>query len=77
VRRGKIAAVEPSLTPGPRTIHEHVTGFFGLNPDMVGIRSGVTAVVDQGGASPLTFDGFRVFIVEPAVTRSVLLRVDL
>ena len=36
---------------------------------MVGVRSGVTIVVDQGGPSALTFDGFRKFIVEQAKTR--------
>ena len=30
-------------------VYEHVTGKFGLNPDMVGVRSGVTTLVDQGG----------------------------
>src|SRR5438477_19227 len=38
-------------------------------PDMVGVASGVTTVVDQGGPSAPTFDGFRKFIVEPAKTR--------
>jgi dihydroorotase len=41
-----------------------VTGSFGLNPDMVGVRAGVTTVVDQGGAGPLTIMGFRKFIAE-------------
>jgi dihydroorotase len=50
-------------------IYQHVTGVFGMNPDEVGIRSGVTAVVDQGGAAPLTIQGFRKFIKEPATTR--------
>ncbi len=31
-------------------VYEHVTGRFGLNPDMVGVRSGVTTLIDQGGA---------------------------
>ena len=61
------------LTPGLIDTHahvyEHVAGDFGLNPDLVGVRSGVATVVDQGGPSPLTFDGFRKFIVEPAKTR--------
>ena len=89
VKDGRIAAVAPSLRPGPgcRTlnvrdrlvvpgmidthahVYQYVTGAFGMNPDLVGIRSGVTTVVDQGGASPLTLDGFRKFIAEPAVTR--------
>ena len=50
-------------------IYQHVTGDFGMNPDEVGIRSGVTTVVDQGGAAPLTIQGFRKFIKDPAVTR--------
>src|SRR5579863_8093637 len=89
IRKGRIAALAPTLEPGPRTrvidarglivtpglidthahVYEHVSGDFGLNPDLVGVRSGVTTVVDQGGPSALTFDGFRKFIVEPAKTR--------
>ena len=61
------------LTPGLIDTHahvyEHVSGDFGLNPDLVGVRTGVATVVDQGGPSALTFDGFRKFIVEPAKTR--------
>lgn len=61
------------LTPGLIDTHahvyEHVSGDFGLNPDLVGVRTGVTTVVDQGGPSALTFDGFRKFIVEKAKTR--------
>jgi dihydroorotase len=61
------------LTPGLIDTHahvyEHVSGDFGLNPDLVGIRTGVTTVVDQGGPSALTFDGFRRFIVDKAKTR--------
>lgn len=62
-----------TLTPGFIDTHghvyEHVTGDFGLNPDLVGVRSGVTTVVDLGGASALTFAGFREFVVQPARTR--------
>jgi dihydroorotase len=50
-------------------VYQYVTGAFGMNPDLVGIRSGVTTVCDQGGASPLTIQGFRKFIAEPAITR--------
>jgi len=38
--------------------------------DEVGVHSGVTAVVDQDGAAPLTIQGFRKFIKDPAATRS-------
>ncbi len=62
-----------TLTPGfidtHAHVYEHVTGDFGLNPDLVGVRSGVTTVVDLGGASALTFAGFREFVVQPAKTR--------
>jgi dihydroorotase len=65
--RGKL--VLPGLIDTHCHVYEHVTGKFGLNADLVGIRSGVTTVVDQGGASPLTFQGFLKFVVEPSVTR--------
>jgi dihydroorotase len=61
------------LTPGlidtHAHIYEHVTGDFGLNADLVGVRGGVTTVVDQGGPSALTFNGFKQFIVEPSRSR--------
>ena len=37
---------------------------------MVGVRSGVTAVVDQGGPSCMTLPGFRHFVAEKAETRT-------
>ena len=61
--------VTPGLIDTHAHVYEHVSGDFGLNPDLVGIRTGVTTVVDQGGPSALTFDGFRKFIVEKAKTR--------
>src|SRR4249920_1862333 len=36
---------------------------------MVGVQSGVTTVVDQGGPSCMTFPGFRHYVAEPAKTR--------
>ena len=50
-------------------VYQHVTGRFGLNADMVGVRSGVTTVVDQGGPSCMTIPGFRHFVVDTAETR--------
>ncbi len=47
-------------------VYEHVGGRFGLNPDMVGVHSGVTTLVDQGGPSNMTFGGFRHYICERA-----------
>jgi dihydroorotase len=64
---GKIAV--PGMIDTHGHIYEHVTGKFGLNADMVGVRSGVTTVVDQGGPSCMTLPGFRAFIAEPSNTR--------
>jgi dihydroorotase len=63
------SVVTPGLIDTHAHVYEHVTGDFGLNADMVGVRSGVTTVVDQGGASALTFNGFRQYIVEQAQSR--------
>jgi dihydroorotase len=61
------------VLPGMIDTHAHVyqyaTGRFGLDPDMVGVRSGVTTVIDQGGPSCMTLPGFRHFIAEPAATQ--------
>jgi dihydroorotase len=58
------------VLPGTIDIHahvyQHVTGAFGLNADMVGVHSGVKALVDQGGPSCMTLLGFRTFIAEMA-----------
>jgi len=74
---GAAAAVEqvaghlviPGMIDTHAHVYEGVTGRFGLNPDMVGVHSGVTALIDQGGASCMTFPGFRRFIAEPAASR--------
>jgi dihydroorotase len=46
-----------------------VTGRFGLDADLVGVSSGVTTLVDQGGPSLMTFPAFRSYVAEPAATR--------
>jgi dihydroorotase len=61
--------VLPGLIDTHAHVYRYVTGRFGLEADMVGVQSGVTALVDQGGASCMTLPGFRKFIVEPAATR--------
>ena len=40
-----------------------------LSPDLVGVYSGVTTLVDQGGPSCMTVGGFRKFIAEPSASR--------
>jgi dihydroorotase len=61
--------VLPGLIDTHGHVYQYVTGRFGLNPDMVGVRSGVTTVVDQGGPSCMTLPGFRHFIVGQAATQ--------
>jgi dihydroorotase len=50
-------------------VYEHVTGRFGLNADMVGVQSGVTTLVDQGGPSCMTLGGFRHYVAEASRSR--------
>jgi len=61
--------VLPGLIDTHAHVYQYVTGRFGLNADMVGIHSGVTALIDQGGPSCMTLPGFRQFIAEPAQSR--------
>jgi dihydroorotase len=64
---GKI--VLPGLIDTHAHVYQYVSGRFGMNPDMVGVQSGVTTLVDQGGPSCMTLPGFRHFIAEPARSR--------
>ena len=61
--------VLPGMIDTHGHVYQHVTGKFGLNADLVGLRSGVTTVVDQGGPSCMTLPGFRNFVAAPAQTR--------
>ena len=61
--------VLPGLIDTHAHVFRYVSGRFGLEPDMVGVDSGVTAVVDQGGPSCMTFPAYRHFIAEKSATR--------
>lgn len=61
--------VLPGLIDSHAHVYQYVSGRFGLEADMAGVHSGVTTLVDQGGASCMTFPGFRNFIAEPAKSR--------
>ncbi len=71
--REVISVKDKIVLPGMVDTHAHiytyVSGRFGLPADMAGVHSGVTALVDQGGASCMTFPGFNEFIVKPAHSR--------
>jgi dihydroorotase len=65
--RGRL--VLPGMIDTHAHCYQYVSGRFGLNADMVGVHSGVTTLVDQGGPSCMTLPGFRHFVAEPAKTR--------
>ncbi len=55
------------VTPGWVDLHTHVFEWvttFGLPPDDVGINSGVTTAVDQGGAGAYTIPAFKHYIAD-------------
>ena len=60
------------VTPGLIDLHCHVYEAVvstGLDPDLVGVRSGVTTLVDAGSAGCHTFGGFPRYVVPQAKTR--------
>ena len=61
--------VLPGMIDTHAHIYTYVSGRFGLPADMAGVDSGVTALVDQGGASCMTLPGFHEFIAKPAKSR--------
>lgn len=64
-----IDATGQIVTPGLVDLHTHVfhkLTYWGIDPDPVGSRSGVTTWNDAGSVGALTVDGFRDFIVQPA-----------
>ncbi|MDB5990326.1 MAG: dihydroorotase [Herbaspirillum sp.] len=61
--------VLPGLIDTHAHVYQYVTGRFGLNADMCGVQSGVTTLVDQGGASCMTLPGFRHYAAAPAKSR--------
>ena len=60
------------VTPGLIDLHTHIywgATSFGLEPDPISARSGVTTIVDAGSADVGSFMGFRRFIHDPARSR--------
>jgi dihydroorotase len=65
--RGRL--VLPGMIDTHAHCYKYVSGRFGLDADMVGVYSGVTTIIDQGGPSCMTLPGFRHFVAEPAKTK--------
>ena len=61
--------VIPGMIDTHAHVYEHVTGKFGLNADLVGVHSGTTTLVDQGGPSCMTIRGFRHYVSQPSQSR--------
>ena len=60
------------VIPGMIDLHTHVYEGInqnGINPDLAGVRSGVTTVLDAGSAGCYTFGGFPRYVVPRAKTR--------
>jgi dihydroorotase len=60
------------VTPGLIDLHTHVYRYgvsFSVDPDLVGIQSGVTTVVDGGTAGAAMFPGFRKHVIDVSPTR--------
>jgi dihydroorotase len=67
-----IDAAGQYVTPGLIDLHTHVyhhVTFWGIDPDPVAARSGVTTWLDVGSAGAFNWPGFREFIVKPAEVR--------
>src|SRR5688572_9781100 len=61
--------VLPGLIDTHAHVFQYVTGRFGLEADLCGVRSGVTTLVDQGGPSCMTLPAFREFVVNAKESR--------
>jgi len=63
------------VVPGLIDLHVHAFEYatdYGVPPDAVGVRSGVTTIVDQGSVGYLNLPAFRKFIIEAAATETLL-----
>ncbi|MGH2558493.1 MAG: amidohydrolase/deacetylase family metallohydrolase [Thermomicrobiales bacterium] len=64
-----IDASDRSVTPGLIDLHTHVywgVTYWGIEPDPVAARSGVTTWLDVGSSGAYSFPGFRRYVAEPS-----------
>jgi dihydroorotase len=60
------------VTPGLIDLHTHVyhgATYYGVEPDGIGARTGVTTWIDAGSAGAFGFDGLRKFIIDRSRVR--------
>lgn len=63
------AAQDMIVAPGLIDLHAHVNdgmGLFSLNPAEVGLRTGVTTLLDTGSAGALTYGTFHDYVIPQA-----------
>jgi dihydroorotase len=68
----RIDATGQYVTPGLVDLHTHVywgATYWGIEPDPVAARSGVTTWLDVGSAGAYSFPGFREFVVNRSRSR--------
>jgi dihydroorotase len=67
-----IDATGQYVVPGLIDLHTHVywgSTYWGVRPDPIAARSGVTTWLDVGSAGAYSFPGFRKYIVEPSKSK--------
>ena len=67
-----VDARDKIVTPGLIDVHAHIYehgGPSGLDPDLAGVRSGVTTIVDAGSAGCSNYRGFHEHVIRRAQTR--------
>jgi dihydroorotase len=77
--RTTIDATGLLVTPGLVDMHTHVyrgASYYGLDPDTIAWRSGVTTWVDAGSAGAYGLDGLRAYAATRAVRIKALLNVS-
>jgi len=70
--RRRIDASGQIVTPGLVDLHTHVywgATYWGIEPDPVAARTGVTTWIDVGSAGGYSFPGLREYIIEPSDVR--------
>lgn len=67
-----IDASDQVVTPGLIDLHTHIywgVTYWGIEPDPVAAKTGVTTWLDVGSAGGYTFPGFRRYVAEPSRVR--------